>query len=77
MAGDLFSSFLKRRLIQPPSSQAPGIDQIPESLLPMLVCRDALQLSAGDILLGVAIFFAAEIALSRLLFRIHLRDEPY
>ncbi|HEX3114357.1 MAG TPA: CDP-archaeol synthase [Bradyrhizobium sp.] len=77
MAGDLFSSFLKRRLVQSPSSQALGIDQIPESLLPMLVCRDALQLTAVDIVLGVGMFFAAEIVLSRLLFRLHLRDEPY
>jgi CDP-2,3-bis-(O-geranylgeranyl)-sn-glycerol synthase len=77
MAGDLLSSFLKRRLNLPPSNQALGIDQIPESLLPMLVCRGALQLTAIDIVLGVGMFFAAEIALSRLLFRVNLRDEPY
>lgn len=77
MAGDLFSSFSKRRLNLPPSSQALGIDQIPESLLPMLACRDALSLTAVDIALGVGIFFAGELVLSRLLFRAHLRDEPY
>jgi len=77
MAGDLFSSFVKRRLNLPPSSQALGLDQIPESLLPMLACRDALSLTAIDITLGVAIFFAGELVLSRLLFRAHLRDEPY
>jgi hypothetical protein len=77
MAGDLFSSFVKRRLNLPPSSQALGLDQIPESLLPMLACRDALALTAVDIVLGVAVFFAGEIVLSRLLFRAHLRDEPY
>src|ERR1019366_7611444 len=32
MAGDLFSSFVKRRLGLPPSSRATGLDQIPESL---------------------------------------------
>jgi CDP-2,3-bis-(O-geranylgeranyl)-sn-glycerol synthase len=77
MAGDLFSSFVKRRLDLPPSSQALGLDQIPESLLPMLACRDALSLTAVDIALGVAVFFAGELVLSRLLFRAHLRDEPY
>ena len=77
MAGDLFSSFLKRRLNLPPSSQALGLDQIPESLLPMLACRGALSLTAVDIALGVGIFFAGELVLSRLLFRAHLRDEPY
>ena len=30
MAGDLFSSFVKRRLNFPPSSQALGLDQVPE-----------------------------------------------
>ena len=77
MAGDLFSSFVKRRLNLPPSSQALGLDQIPESLLPMLACRDALALTAADIALAVAIFFAGELVLSRLLYRAHLRDEPY
>ena len=77
MAGDLFSSFVKRRLNLPPSSQALGLDQIPESLLPMLACRDALALTAADIALGVGVFFAGELVLSRLLYRAHLRDEPY
>jgi len=77
MAGDLFSSFMKRRLNFPPSSQALGLDQVPESLFPMLACRDALSLTIADIALGVGIFFIGELILSRLLFRAHLRDEPY
>ena len=77
MAGDLFSSFVKRRLNFPPSSQALGLDQVPESLFPMLACRDALSLTIADIALGVGIFFIGELILSRLLFRDHLRDEPY
>ena len=77
MAGDLFSSFVKRRLNFQPSSQALGLDQVPESLFPMLACRDALSLTIVDIALGVGIFFIDELILSRLLFRAHLRDEPY
>ena len=77
MAGDLFSSFVKRRLNFPPSSQALGLDQVPESLFPMLACRDALSLTIADIALGVGIFFIGELILSRLLYRIHLRDRPY
>jgi CDP-diglyceride synthetase len=77
MAGDLFSSFVKRRLNLSPSSQALGLDQVPESLFPMLACRDALSLTIADIALGVGIFFIGGIILSRLLFRAHLRDEPY
>ncbi len=77
MIGDLFSSFLKRRFGLPPSSRATGLDQIPESLLPLLACRQALSLSGMDILIVCAIFFAGEILLSRLLFRLRLRDRPY
>jgi CDP-2,3-bis-(O-geranylgeranyl)-sn-glycerol synthase len=77
MAGDLFSSFVKRRLNLPSSRQALGLDQVPESLFPMLVCRDALSLTIADIALGVGIFLIGALILSRLLFRAHLRDEPY
>src|SRR3954447_14617470 len=77
MVGDLVSSFLKRRLNLPPSSQALGLDQIPESLIAMLACRDTLSLTASDVALGVALFFGGELALSRLLYRVHLRDVPY
>jgi CDP-archaeol synthase len=77
MAGDLCSSFIKRRLNFPPSSRALGLDQVPESLLPLLACRAALSLTAVDIALGVGIFFIGELILSRILYRAHLRDEPY
>jgi hypothetical protein len=77
MAGDLLSSFIKRRLALAPSSQAIGLDQIPESLIPLLACRQTLGLSASDIIIGVAIFFVGELALSRALFRLHFRDQPY
>ena len=77
MAGDLFASFVKRRLKLRPSSRALGLDQIPESLFPLLACRDALALTAADIALTVVIFFVGELILSRLLYQAHLRDEPY
>jgi CDP-diglyceride synthetase len=77
MAGDLCSSFVKRRLNFQPSSQAFGLDQVPESLLPLLACRAALLLTAADIVLGVGIFLIGEVILSRILYRAHLRDEPY
>jgi CDP-2,3-bis-(O-geranylgeranyl)-sn-glycerol synthase len=77
MAGDLCSSFAKRRLNFPPSSQALGLDQLPESLLPLLACRAAVSLTAVDIAISVAIFFVGELILSWILYRAHLRDEPY
>src|SRR5262249_35349136 len=54
MAGDLFSSFVKRRLHLAASSKATGLDQIPESLFPLLACRPVLSLTA----LGIAAAFA-------------------
>ncbi len=77
MAGDLFSSFCKRRLGLPSSSRASGLDQVPELLLPLLACRDLLGLTGADIVAGVVIFVIGEIALSRLLYSLRLRDRPY
>ena len=77
MAGDLFSSFVKRRLGMAPSSKAAGLDEIPEALLPALACRDWLCLSFIDIALTVALFFIGEIVWSRLFFALGLRDRPY
>ncbi len=77
MAGDLLSSFLKRRLGLAPSSRALGLDQIPESVFPLLACRNALSLSLLDIAVIAVLFFIGEHVLSRLLYRAHVRDEPY
>ncbi len=77
MAGDLLSSFAKRRLAFAPSSRATGLDQIPESLIPALLCWRDLSLAAVDVAAVVAIFLVGEIALSRLLFLMRIRDRPY
>jgi CDP-2,3-bis-(O-geranylgeranyl)-sn-glycerol synthase len=77
MLGDSLSSFIKRRLGRPSSSQALGLDQIPESLLPLWLCRAALGLSAGEIAALVAAFVVLELLLSRLLYTWHVRDQPY
>jgi CDP-diglyceride synthetase len=77
MAGDLLSSFLKRRLGLHSSGRATGLDQVPESLFAFLACLGALPLSALDMIVVVALFFVGEVLLSRLLFRLRLRDRPY
>jgi hypothetical protein len=77
MVGDLFSSFCKRRMRLPPSSQAWGLDQIPEVLLPAWVARAWFGLSALDVAMIVVVFFALEVVLSKLLYRMKLRDRPY
>ena len=77
MAGDLFSSFCKRRLRLAPGSRATGLDQIPEALFPALACRGPLSLTALDIIAIVAIFFVGEMLLSVVFFKLHLRERPY
>ena len=77
MAGDLFSSFVKRRLGFPTSSMATGLDQIPESLFPLAACRLLLPVTLFDIVVGVIIFFVGQLVLSRILFKFGLRDRPY
>jgi CDP-archaeol synthase len=77
MAGDLLSSFLKRRIGLQASSKAVGLDQIPESLFPLLACSEMLSLTALDVVVGTAIFFVGELVLSRVLFRLQVRDRPY
>ena len=77
MAGDCLSSFTKRRIGLEPSSMSVGLDQIPEALLPAIACRIYMPLSLFDIVAIVAVFFAGQLALSRLSFAIGLRDRPY
>lgn len=77
MLGDLLSSFVKRRLRMEPSARATGLDQIPESLLPLLVVREAMRLGPGEIAFVTGAFLIGEIALSRCLYRMHIRERPY
>lgn len=77
MLGDLFSSFLKRRLNLAPSGKAPGLDQLPESLLPALAVREALRLSWWELTAVVTAFFLFGALVSPLLHRLRIRDQPY
>ena len=77
MVGDVVSSFLKRRLAQGAGDQALGLDQIPESLLPLLALRDRLGLGLGVITVLVALFLVLELVLSRLLYAWHIREHPW
>jgi CDP-archaeol synthase len=77
MAGDLFSSFLKRRLRLKPHAQAFGLDQLPEALFPLFFMQDSLGLSWSEIVVLLVAFLALQLVLSRLLFRLGVRDRPY
>jgi len=77
MGGDLASSFVKRRLGLAPHSQALGLDQVPEALTPMLLLRGRLGLSFTDIAITLGAFVVLELALSRLLYWLRIRDRPY
>jgi CDP-2,3-bis-(O-geranylgeranyl)-sn-glycerol synthase len=77
MGGDLFSSFVKRRLNMASSSMAIGLDQIPESLAPLVAVRSLAPLTAMDIVVATAVFFVGELLLSRLLYRLNIRETPY
>jgi CDP-diglyceride synthetase len=77
MLGDLLSSFIKRRLGMASSSMALGLDQVPESLLPLLAVAGELGLSWPAIGLTVTGFVVAELALSRVLYWLGIRNRPY
>ena len=77
MAGDALASFVKRRLGVAPSGRATGLDQVPESLLPLLAVQGMLDLSAVQILAVTIAFFILEIPLARWAFRLGLRERPY
>lgn len=77
MTGDLFSSFLKRRLGIVSSGMALGLDQIPESLLPAWVLRGAFGLNGPEVLVASAVFLLLELLLSALLYAIGVRKQPY
>ncbi len=77
MLGDLCSSFIKRRLGLPPSSQALVVDQVPESLFPLLAVRARFELTGIEITWLVLAFVVLELLLSRVLYKLRLRDQPY
>jgi len=77
MLGDLLASFIKRRLGYAPSSQAPGLDQVPESLLPLLSLQSVFHLHLVSILMVVLAFSVVVYLLSRLFYLLGIRRHPY
>ncbi len=77
MAGDLISSFIKRRRGLASSSQSTGLDQLPESVLPACYAVAMLDLPWWWAAALPAAFMVLEIYLSKPLFKLGIRKRPY
>lgn len=67
IAGDALSSFAKRRLRVPPGTWIPGLDQLPESALPLLAVWGPLQLDLLRYAATVVVFSLLDLVASRTL----------
>lgn len=76
MCGDLVSSFIKRRCGIQSSDSALGLDQSLEALVPIVVFREAFAFHIVEMVTIVLAFFVLEIGLSRVLYRLHIRNRP-
>ena len=66
LLGDAASSCIKRRLRREPGSEAFGLDQLPEALLPLLVLRNPLGIGWGEVVAVAGIFAVLDAATQRL-----------
>ena len=72
MAGDLLSSFVKRRFGVAPHGSVLGLDQIPEALLPLLLVKADFLLDGWSLIVILAAFCVTEWCLSYLVDRLAL-----
>jgi hypothetical protein len=72
LAGDALSSLAKRRLDRAPGTEIPGLDQLPEALLPAVVLAGALGLGAAEIIASALAFLVLDLLATRL----RHRDSP-
>ncbi len=77
MLGDIASSFLKRRMQLPSSSQALVLDQLPEALLPTMVLAPNIGLATGGVATVVIAFTLTAIILSPILYSAGIRKQWY
>ena len=77
MTGDCLSSFIKRRLGYESGAMALGLDQILESLLPLLGVWGPLSLSIADVFIMVGAFAVFGLLFSPLLYKLRLRKNPF
>ena len=66
LLGDAFSSAIKRRLALLPGTDVPGLDQLPEALLPLAALAPALQLGVGGVVVVALLFTVLGVLMIRL-----------
>jgi CDP-diglyceride synthetase len=66
LAADGASSFIKRRLQLRPGAEIPGLDQLPEALVPLLVLSGPLGLQLTDSVVIALVFLLLDLAAVRL-----------
>lgn len=77
LAGDLFTSFVKRRLGLLSSARMPWLDQVPEAAFPMLLAMGWGLVNAWVAFLVVVVFTLLNMWISPLLFRLGIRRQPH
>ena len=65
LAGDALSSLVKRRLALAPGTEVPGLDQLPEALLPSTVLAGALGLGPEEIIAAALAFLVLDLLVTR------------
>lgn len=66
LLGDALSSGIKRRFALPPGTDVPGLDQMPESLLPAVIFAPALGLGVIEVAAVVTGFLLLDLLAMRL-----------
>jgi len=66
LTGDALSSALKRRLHLRPGADSPGLDQLPEALLPLAALSGRLGLEWGSAAAVLVVFVVLDMASARL-----------
>lgn len=77
MAGDLISSFIKRRMSLKSGARATGIDQAIEAFLPLAVMKEQFGITWTECLGITMVFTVLEIILSPIFYRLGFRRNPY
>jgi len=65
LAADALSSFIKRRLHRAPGTNVPGLDQLPEALVPLLVLGRPLGIGVNGAIAVSLVFMGLNLILLR------------